>query len=84
MPTQPPVLSGERCRCQSCGRYFNSAHAFDIHRVIVTYAPNYSRRCMNDAEIAAAGLEPNPAGFLRQPMASSANPWSRNPPEPPL
>lgn len=68
MTAQSPRLSGAQCRCTTCGRAFKSEHAFDQHRITVTPAPRYSRRCMTDAELNEAGLQPNAAGFYRVPF----------------
>jgi hypothetical protein len=69
MSTTTPALTGDRCRCTSCGRRFTSRHSFDKHRVLVTAAPRYMRRCMDESELAALGMVPNAAGFLRIPMS---------------
>jgi len=54
-------LSGARCLCASCYQNFNSASAFDLHRV-GTYTP-MRRRCLSIAEMYSAGMLMNAAGF---------------------
>lgn len=54
-------LSGDRCQCRSCGRYFNSTSAFDKHRV---GAYSGDRRCLTDIEMSGRGFRTNKRGFL--------------------
>lgn len=49
-------LTGNRCECSGCGRFFNSPKAFDSHRS----GPATSRFCLDPAEI---GMVLNSAGF---------------------
>ena len=58
-------LRGDRCRCATCGEYFNSTFAFDRHRVggYQTATKPSTRRCLTVAEMAAKGMSVNPAGF---------------------
>lgn len=60
-----PKLTGNRCQCPTCGEYFNGVQPFDKHR-IGSYAspgqPN-TRRCLDVAEMEAAGFIRNAAGF---------------------
>ena len=54
-------LSGDRCRCPTCGEYFNSTGMFDRHRV-GRYLP-MERRCLTVAEMEARGYVQNAGGF---------------------
>jgi hypothetical protein len=54
------VLRGDRCRCSSCGLFFNSTAAFTKHRS--GKYPN-GRRCLSEAELTAKGYAINAAGF---------------------
>lgn len=47
------TLRGHHCQCVSCGECFNSAHAFDRHRV---GRPGVDRRCMSAFEMRRAGM----------------------------
>lgn len=51
-------LSGRRCQCAACGKFFSGETAFDLHRVgkIVDVAPDYGRRCLDDGEMAERGM----------------------------
>ena len=61
-------LSGDRCRCPTCGEYFNSTRAFDRHRT-GTYQP-LERRCLTTAEMEVRGMSRNVRGFwITSPMA---------------
>lgn len=53
-------LTGNRCQCPACGRYFNGVQPFDRHRV-GSYGVN--RRCRSVDEMEAAGFIRNAAGF---------------------
>lgn len=48
-----------RCLCRTCGEFFNSAAAFDMHRTGV-YEP-LARRCLTPAEMIARGMAVNAA-----------------------
>lgn len=41
-------LTGKRCQCTACGRYFTTAKNFDRHRVgdYDFDAPDFGRRCL--------------------------------------
>jgi hypothetical protein len=54
-------LTGNRCQCTACGRYFNRVSTFEKHR-IGTF--EVDRRCMTDAEMEAKGWRQNAAGFI--------------------
>ncbi len=60
-----PKLTGNRCQCTDCGDYFNGLDAFDRHRVgsFAKAAQANTRRCLTVAEMEAAGLIRNAAGF---------------------
>lgn len=49
-------LTGNRCRCAACNRYFNSVSAFDKHRS----GPAEARVCLDPAGL---GMVKNAAGF---------------------
>ena len=52
--------NSRRCQCPACGEYFNSAHAFDKHRI----GPHGDgRRCRSAEEMLEHGMAKNPAGF---------------------
>lgn len=53
-------LVGQRNQCQGCKQYFNSNHAFEIHR---TGKHGVDRRCMTPVEMTAKGMLVNAAGF---------------------
>lgn len=52
-------LSGDRCRCNACGEYFNTTGVFDRHR----QGPYTARRCMSVAEMEAKGYSVSGRGF---------------------
>jgi hypothetical protein len=52
MVVSPMKLSGRRCLCRTCGKYFNSTTAFDRHR----FGPNDARRCLTTDEMLARGM----------------------------
>jgi hypothetical protein len=57
-------LSGNRCKCGGCGRYFNSVHAFDRHR-----SGKPSERVCLDPE--SLGMTINSAGlWITAPLAT--------------
>jgi len=53
-------LTGSRCQCRACGEYFNSAFAFDKHRI---GEHGKTRRCMTSNEMSGKGMERNQALF---------------------
>jgi len=60
-------LSGDRCRCGSCGLYFTSTKNFEAHR---RGAPD-ARRCLTADDLLSRGYGPNAAGFWRRPKDGS-------------
>lgn len=55
-------LTGNRCLCQACGRYFNSVSAFDRHRV----GSGAKIQCVDPAQL---GMILNAHGFwITEPM----------------
>jgi hypothetical protein len=82
-PAKPPgkrapeadkwMLGGERCRCPTCGLYFNSVSGFDRHRVGKIGSPE--RRCLTDTELGAAGWTRGPKGHWLRPASASG--WLR-------
>ena len=69
-----PQLSGARCPCAVCGKYFNSVSTFDRHRVGDFKESGRNRRCLAVAELWAKGWSTNSAGFWieRRRVASTA------------
>jgi len=55
-------LTGSRCRCTSCGDYFNSTSTFDRHRA-GDYDSRASRLCLSSAELILRGWSRNSGGF---------------------
>lgn len=55
-------LTGDRCKCPTCGLYFNSTHAFDKHRVGRYDLPG-DRRCLSITEMSSKGMQANSQGF---------------------
>lgn len=53
-------LTGNRCQCAACGKYFNGVQPFDAHRV---GEHGVNRHCMSVAQLLAEGFEKNAAGF---------------------
>jgi hypothetical protein len=47
------TLTGNRCQCAACGRYFSRTSVFDKHR---TGDFGKDRRCMTDDEMQQKGL----------------------------
>ena len=47
------VLRGDHNQCPTCAEYFNSTHAFDMHRI---GAFGVDRRCMTVAEMLEVGM----------------------------
>lgn len=62
----PRRLRGDHCQCATCGQYFNSARAFDRHRI---GQHGISRRCRSEFEVRRAGMSRNASGW----WISSAN-----------
>ena len=56
-------LTGSRCRCTSCGEYFNSVSIFDLHRVGSWQDRGAHRRCLTVEEMRARGYLKNASGF---------------------
>jgi hypothetical protein len=53
------VLKHDRCRCPTCGEYFNSTYAFDKHR-----SGEWERRfCRSPDQMATLGMVKNNRGF---------------------
>lgn len=68
MPSALPYrrLSGDRNQCPSCGLFFNSVRAFDVHRIGRYGLPHghpEGRRCRTEAEMLAKGMAVNGYGF---------------------
>jgi hypothetical protein len=72
-PRDPMLpLGSAKCRCSTCGLYFNSPHGFDRHRVGKIGAPD--RRCLTVAELLLAGWSTNTTGHWitsKRPAAST-------------
>lgn len=56
-------LTGNRCRCQGCGEFFNSTSTFDRHRVGSWADRGATRRCLKPAEMRTRGWLLNAASF---------------------
>lgn len=56
-----PKLTGRRCVCRACGKFFNTVASFDRHRT-GSYALA-ERRCLSTAELLARGFATNAADF---------------------
>ncbi len=59
-------LSGDRNQCPSCRLFFNSVHAFDVHRIGrhgLPYGHPEGRRCRTEPEMLAKGMAVNGYGF---------------------
>jgi hypothetical protein len=54
-------LTGNRCKCPSCGQYFNSTYAFDTHR-IGTFQP-MRRMCLTPEQMIEEGMAQSAKGF---------------------
>lgn len=61
--SEAPALTGNRCRCQSCGEFFNSVSVFDRHRAGTWMNRGAERRRLSTAQMAARGWLKNTAGF---------------------
>lgn len=51
----------DKCRCMTCGEYFNSTFAFDAHRIFTSkeavQAKDYARRaCLSGEAMRARGM----------------------------
>lgn len=55
------TLRGDRCKCPSCGCYFNSTAAFDKHRT-GSYKKQ-KRRCLTFTEMSDIGMSLNKDEF---------------------
>jgi hypothetical protein len=53
------TLHGDRNQCPSCGEFFKSTHAFELH--CVGRIP--ARHCLTVDEMKAKGMEKNTADF---------------------
>lgn len=74
MRAHPMRLSGDRNQCPTCGEHFNSSSAFDKHR---TGRFGTDRRCRTVAEMLAAGMAKNTAGFwIERPRLTPTAPIS--------
>jgi hypothetical protein len=56
-------LTGARCRCAVCGKWFNSTSAFDRHRYGAYGNFGRNRRCRTWQELRERGWVVNSAGF---------------------
>lgn len=54
------ALTGDRCQCSVCKKYFNSTKAFDKHR---TGVHGVDRRCLSTEEMEKKGMVLNPRGY---------------------
>ncbi|MGA7807875.1 hypothetical protein, partial [Bradyrhizobium sp.] len=54
MPPLTRKLTGDHCFCGTCGEYFNSTCAFDMHRV-GSFRKN-ARRCLSVQEMTEIGM----------------------------
>jgi hypothetical protein len=62
----------DRCRCMSCGLYFNSTYAFGEHRVGGWEEDGTHRRCLTLEELRGRGWQQQPAGhWLPRKMTAS-------------
>lgn len=64
----PLAVTSQRCRCGSCGDFFNSVTAFDGHRVgpyrQLRDSPHaVDRRCLAPDEMTARGWQRNASGY---------------------
>ena len=59
-PTAAPreLTATGRCRCHACGEHFQSASAFEMHRVgeFDRIPPHYGRRCLTPVEMRAKDM----------------------------
>ena len=54
-------LVGDHNQCPTCGLYFNSTKAFDMHRTGSHVGAQ--RKCMTEEEMRAAGMSVNSDGW---------------------
>ena len=54
-------IGTNKCKCSSCGKYFNSAAAFDKHRVGLYVFKE--RRCLTTQEMQDIGMDLNKAEY---------------------
>lgn len=54
------TVGHSRCKCPTCGKYFNSIAGFDKHRA-GTYADG--RVCMGHEQMRAIGMDTNADGY---------------------
>ena len=54
-------VSHSKCRCPTCGLFFNSIAGFDKHRVPDEIVEG--KRCRSEAEMLEAGMATNTAGY---------------------
>ena len=54
-------LSGNKCYCSTCGKYFKSTFAFDKHRI--GSHKNQTRRCMTTIEMVKACMVQDDKGY---------------------
>jgi hypothetical protein len=52
-------LTGHRCQCAACGKFFSRSSVFDKHR---TGEYGGGRRCMTTAEMEAKGMRLTESG----------------------
>lgn len=64
-----PMLprDSDKCRCATCGLYFNSTHAFDRHRVLDSadarrFKDYARRRCLSGIEMRERGMTTSATG----------------------
>ena len=69
------ALRGHHCQCASCGKYFNSGHAFDTHRVGLA---GIDRRCLSEFEMRLAGMSTSATGWWISGARPSLNRDSRS------
>lgn len=58
-------LYTDKCKCNSCGEYFNSTYAFERHRAPRPYVPigqPSKRRCLTVEELTGGGWGRNSTG----------------------
>ena len=68
-PMLPPYK--DKCRCMSCGEYFNSSFGFEEHRSGKVGTPE--RRCLTPEELTAEGWAKNGTGhWISKPRPAQA------------
>lgn len=55
----------DKCRCPSCGEYFNTTYAFDQHRKGKLGTPE--RRCLSVLEMSSSRWTQKPSGHWLSP-----------------